>query len=308
MSLDLKVEPHHALTYSNNVMMVQQQLRNPFRGAVTEVSCKGDAHAAADLIGALEYVVSQGRDRSNVENVAQNSRRWLVFPTEIKSGQYIDREDTFQLIYDPTGPLVRNHTTAVNRGIADRILGISRNNAGNYVVDGSGIMGGATEGKRPSTVAQLPGANTIAAAATGLTLAKLIEVKEVLGLADFGIEDDDQLFCAITPRQVTNLLDIAAQTQVNLNAFELDALRMGKPTSLMGLTWIVTNRLPKTGTNRHCPVWSRRNIKLGVWQDITGKIWNDTHADDQPVVAVRARVDCVRIEDAGVRIIDCEEA
>lgn len=308
MSLETKVEPHHALTYANNVMMVQQQLQNPFRTAVTEVACKGEAHAAADMIGALEYVTSAGRDRTNVENVAQNDRRWLVFPDELKSGQYLDREDKFQLIYDPTGPVVRNHTVAVTRGIGDRILGVSRNAAGAFVISHAGIMGSANSGKRPGTVSALPAGNTIAAAATGLTLDKLIEVKEVLGKADFGIEDDDELYCAITPSQVTDLLNIAAQTQTSLNAFQLEQLRSGKPTSLMGMNWITTNRLPKTSTTRHCPVWSKRNIVLGVWQDVTGSVWNDGHADNTPYASVRARVDCVRVQDGGVRIIDCIES
>lgn len=308
MSLETKVEPHHALTYANNVMMVQQQLMNPFRAAVTEVMCKGEAHAAADMIGALEYVTSAGRDRTNVENVAQNDRRWLVFPDEIKSGQYLDREDKFQLIYDPTGPVVRNHTVAVTRGIADRILGISKTSGGAFVVSGSGIMGSANSGKRPGTVAALPGGNTIPAAAAGLTLDKLIETKEALALADFGIEDDDELFCAITPRQVTDLLNIAAATDTALNAFDLQQLRTGKPTTLMGMTWIVTNRLPKTSTTRHCPVWSKKNIVLGVWQDLTGAVWQDGHADNTPYASVRARVDCVRVQDGGVRIIDCVES
>lgn len=308
MSLETKVEPHHALTYANNVMLVQQQLQNPFRAAVTEVMCKGEAHAAADMIGALEYITSAGRARTNIENVAQNDRRWLVFPDEIKSGQYLDREDKFQLIYDPTGPVVRNHTVAVTRGIADRILGISRNNAGNFVVSHSGIMGSANSGKRPGTTSALPSGNTIPVNAEGLTLDKLIATKEALALDDFGIEDDDQLYCAITPRQVTDLLNIAAQTEQNLNAFQIQQLSSGKPTTLMGMTWIVTNRLPKTGTSRHCPVWSKKNIVLGVWQDLTGAVWQDGHADNTPYASVRARVDCVRVQDGGVRIINCLES
>lgn len=306
MPLNTKVEPHHALTYANNVQMVAQQMMNPFRSAVTEVMCKGEAHAAADMIGALEYLESPGRERTNPENVAQNERRWLVYPTEIQSGQYIDKEDTFQLIYDPTGPLVRTHTAAVTRGIGDRILGITKG-AGGFSVTGSGIFGLANQGKRPGSAVALPAGNTIAHASTGLTLDKLIEVKEAMNLADFGLEDDDPMYCAITPKQVTDLLNIAAQTQQNLNAFAIQQLQSGKPTTLMGMNWIVTNRLPKVGANRLCPVWTKRNIVLGVWQDLTGGMWNDTHAKNAPYVHVGAFVDCVRVQDAGVRVIECAE-
>lgn len=306
MGLEQKVEPHHALTYGNNVAMVAQQLNNALRSSVTEVMCKGEAHAAADMIGALEYIESAGRERTNIENVPQNDRRWLIFPTEIKSGQYIDREDQFQLIYDPTGPLVRTHTAAINRGIQDRILGVKKQGTA-FVVSGSGILGAANTGKRPGTTTGLPAGNVIANGAVGLNLAKLIKVKEDLGKADFGIEDDDLVNCAITPTQVSDLLNIAAQTQTNLNAFQLEQLRSGKPTSLMGVNWIVTNRLPKTGNIRSCPVWTKRNVVLGLWQDVSGTAYNDTHADNLPYVKVSARVDCVRVQDAGVRVIECQE-
>lgn len=308
MSLDTKVEPHHALTYANNVQMVAQQRMGKFRNSVTAVACKGEAHAAADLIGALDYLESAGRARSNPENVPQNDRRWLVYPTEVESGQYIDKEDTFQLIYDPTAPLVRTHTVAVTRGIDDRILGITKSSAGVFSVTGSGILGRANSGKRPGTLTGLPAGNSVVHGGVGLTLDKLIEVKEALNLADFGLEDDDELFCAITPKQVTDLLNIAAATATNLNAFQLTQLQTGVPTTLLGLTWIVTNRLPKSGTTRACPVWAKRNIALGIWQDIKGGMWNDTHAKNAPYVHVGAFVDAVRIEDAGVRVIECTEA
>lgn len=305
------VEQHHALTYGNNVQLVTQQARNHLRAAVTEVPCTGEAHAAADLVGSLEYIESQGRERSNVENPAGNTRRWLVFPNEIKSGQYIDREEMFQQLYNPTQPLVRAHTLAVVRGIQDRILGVRKKTDGSYAVELGGILGRATEGKRPGTASALPTAQVHPHANEGLNLDKLIAAKEALAVDDFGIDDDpmDGLFCAISPRQVTDLLNIATQTQSSLNAFDVDTLKKGQPTQLMGITWIQLNRLPKTQAGvRSCPIWSKRNIALGIWEDINGSMWNDTHTDNLPYVRTRARVDCVRVEDKGVRVLECLEA
>lgn len=306
MPLELKTEPHHALTYGNNVMMVAQQLNNPFRAAVTEAPCKGEAVAAADLVGSIEYLESQGRARTNPENVPQNDRRWLVYPTEIESGQYIEKEDTFQMIYDPTSVLVRTHTAAVNRGIADRILGVKKEGSA-FTITGGGIFGVANVGKRPGNTVALPAGNTIPHASTGLTTAKLIDVREAMGLADFGLEDDDPIYCAITPRQVSDLLDVAAKADSSIPAYQIEQLRTGEPTTLLGINWIVTNRLPKSGSNRLCPVWTKRNIVLGLWQDIRGDMWDDTHAKKKPYVHVGAFIDCVRVEDAGVRVIECVE-
>lgn len=302
------VEQWHRLTYGQNVQMVAQQLRNDLRPAVTEMRCNGEAHAVADLVGAGEYLVSEERSRRNPENPSKLSRRWLIRPDKLESGQYIDEEDKFDLAMDPTSHFVRDHTAKVNRGIFDRILGIKK--VGNtFEIAHGGILGRVNEGKRPGTTTDLPSGNYIAHGSTGLTLPKMIKVKEALGLADFGIETDDPLFCAITPKQVTDLLNIAAATGAALNQFDIEQLKTGKPTTLMGLTWIVTNRLPKNSDgHRLCPVWSKRNIVLGIWADIQGDMWNDTSAKKLPYCYVSARVDCARVQDGGVRVIPCVEA
>jgi hypothetical protein len=302
------VEQWHRLTYGNNVQMVAQQLQNSLRPAVTEMRCTGEAQSIADLVGTGEYLVSEERSRRNPENPSKLTRRWLIRPDKIESGQYIDEEDKFDLAMDPTSSLVRDHTAKVNRGVFDRILGIQKNGA-NFEIAFGGILGRVNEGKRPGTTSALPAGNIIAASATGLTLDKMIEVKEDLALAEFGIETDDPLYCAISPKQVTNLLDIAAEAGPALNAFTIDQLKTGKPTPLMGMNWIVTNRLPKDANGaRLCPVWSKRNIMLGIWADIQGDMWNDSSAKKLPYVYVSARVDCARVQDGGVRVITCVES
>lgn len=308
MPQEVLVEQWHRLTYGQNVQMVAQQLQNTLRPAVTEMRCTGEAQSIADLVGTGEYLVSEERSRRNPENPSKLTRRWLIRPDKIESGQYIDEEDKFDLAMDPTSHFVRDHTAKVNRGVMDRILGVQK--VGNaFEVAFGGIMGRVNEGKRPGTTSALPAGNIIAAGAAGLTLAKMIDVKEDLALADFGIEQDDPLYCAISPKQVTDLLNIAAASATPLNAFNIEQLKTGKPTTLMGYTWIQTNRLPKDASgNRLCPVWSKRNIMLGIWADIQGDMWNDTSAKKLPYVYVSARVDCARVQDGGVRVIACTES
>lgn len=308
--LEMKVEAHHKLMYSNNVQMVAQQIGNPLLAAVTDVNCTGEAQDAADLVGEADYEEEEAGNRRNPDNPVVNSRRWLIMPNAVRSGQYIETEDKFKTATDPTSKYVRAHTAAVQRAIFDRILGIRQVSKGAFQVAYGGILGKANSGKRPGgAVTDLPAGNFIAHGGVGLNLAKLIRVRENLGLADFGIESPDPLTCVITPKQVTDLLNIAAQTQTSLNAFQIKQLEDGKPTTLLGINWIQTNRLPKTASGqRMCPVFTKSNIVAGFWERINGKIWNDSHADEKPVVRVRARVDCTRIEDAGVYVIECQEA
>jgi len=308
MSYSQLLEQHHRVTFANNVMLVAQQRRNPFMGAVTEMPATGEAHSVADLIDAGEYSYAEERSRRNPENPVSGSRRWVVMPPEIESGQYIDKEDKFRAAMDPTGKIVETHTLRVTRGWADRILGIRKQSDGSFAVTDGGIMGKAREGKTPGVGTDLPAGQIVADGASGLSIEKLRAAKLLLNKADFGLEEENTLYAAVTPEQIDDLLAIAQASSNSLNAFNVEQLRTGKPTSLLGITWIVTNRLPKNSDgHRLCPIWDKNNIIAGVWQGIQGNAWNDTSAKNLPYVHVGAMVDVVRAQDKGVVILECVE-
>ncbi|AZB54435.1 hypothetical protein EBL89_03525 [Cereibacter sphaeroides] len=308
MPQSMLVEAHHRLMYANSVTMVAQQTRDPFAGAVTDASATGEAQSVTDLVDAGEYAYGEERSRRNPEMPISGSRRWVVMPPVIESGQYIDKEDKWRTATDPTSTIVTTHTRRVIRGKADRTLGIRKADDGTYTVQDGGILGYATEGKRGTTQVGLPSSQLVPVGTTGLTLDKLRDAVKTLKLFDFGVEDDDLLYCAITPNQEDNLLAIAAAAGPNLNTFNIEQLREGKPSRLMGINWILTNRLPvDAADSRLCPIWSKKNIVRGIWQDVQGDMWNDTHAKNLPYAYVSAYVDCVRVQDKGVIVIECKE-
>ncbi len=308
-----RVEAHHRLTYQNNVQMVAQQKQNRLRPAVTDVPCSGEAQDAADLLEKKEYQKGEDRGRRNPDDTSGRDRRWLIRPEVIETGEYVDKVDKFDMAMDPTSGLVRNNVVAVERGVHDAILGISRNaETKKFEVDGRGILGKASSGKAPGAGVDLPASQYIAhnegAGGNGLSLEKLRVAKLILNTAEFGMEDDDELFGLISPYQVDDLLGIAAATNQSLNAFAVEQLRTGKPTMLMGINWIATNRLPRDVNDYWlCPIWSKRNVALGVWQDVQGDMWNDTHAKNKPYIYASAYVDATRVEDGGVVVIRCEQ-
>lgn len=310
--MSLEVTQHHKLQYAASVQMVAQQTKNPFQSAVTTASASGEAQSVSDLLDAVEYSRGKEKSRRNPENPVTGSRRWAVLPEPVETGQYITKEDKFRTATDPTSSYVRAHTMAVNRGRADLILGISKGDGGKFSVTEGGVLGIAREGKTPGTGTALPASQYLANGGTGLSLDKLIAAVEKLNLADFGLEDNmDELFCAITPKQKTDLLNIAAASKVNLNAFQIQQLETGKPTTLMGITWIFTNRLPlKSGTAdiRLNPVWAKSNIIEAEWQAVKGEMWNDTAAKNLPYAYVSSYTDVVRAQDKGVVVIESKEA
>lgn len=309
MSYPSNVLPHHKEMYSRNVQLVAQQVRNPLMGAVTEVPASGEAMSASDLFNKVRYVRDSARARRNVETKLGRNRRWLVRPEEfIKAADYIDKAEKFDTAYDPTSMFVQSFTAAVTRGWADTILGIDEPEDGVFEVTGNGILGLAHEGRSPGSGIALPGSQYVPHGSSGLTIAKLREVKLALNKADFGLESTDQLYAALTPQQIDDLLAIAEAEGTAMTPSMKEELRSGRPVGLMGMTWIVTNRLPfNAAGHRLCPVWAKSNVVAGVWQGIQGDTWNDPHADNLPYVKVSCMLDAVRLQDKGVVVIECVE-
>jgi len=310
----MALEATHIVAYQQNVQMLAQQMKIPILDAVTRIEGSGLAMSVADYFEASEYAEQEQRTRRNAEMQIDAKRRFVFHRKDIINSGYIDKEDKLRAAQDPTSPLMTNRLAAVRRGIHDRILGIKKKGA-RFIVDqseGRGILGKATEGaETPMTTVDLPGSQTIVHGSTGLTLAKLIEAKERLHLADFGLEDDDPLNALISPKQITDLINLAAATAGSLNPFLQQQLVDGKPTPLMGINWIPSNRVPHTAATgsavRMIPIWSKKNIPAAFWEDIQGTMWNDTHADNKPFQKVWANLDATRHQDGGVIVIQCSE-
>ena len=292
MPIATQVEQHHVLQYNNAVLMVAQQMKNPLADTVVSKPCTGVAVAASDLLNSVQGFYDEDYSRRNTENPISGTRRWLVKPQAMSSRSYIEDEDKFDMARDPTNDYVKIHTAAVTRMCMDRIIGVRQESGAFNVVDG-GVLGTAIEGRTPGLVGTaLPASQIIPAGGTGMTPDKMRLALLTLNLADFGLEDDDKLYCLISPKQKDDLLAIAQASANALNAFAIDQLITGKPSNLFGLNWIVSNRLPKDSAgNWLCPVWSKNNIVEGVWEEINGNMWNVTEADLKAYVRVRTRRD-----------------
>ncbi|MEM7317400.1 MAG: phage capsid protein [Pseudomonadota bacterium] len=309
------VEAHHKLTYSDNVKMVAQQMMNPLRNAVTIVPCDGEAKNMADLIEELDYIEGEDYSRTNPENPPKRHRRWLVRPTDISSGQLITKEEKFDQAMDPTSVLFRAHIKACERGVFDRILGVRKKKSEPATLAEGGIFGKVAEGKTPGALVALPTGNYVSSdygetpgTHVGLTLPKMRRATEAMELEDFGLETEDEIWGMITPKQKTDLINLAVETGKNLNPFEVKNIKEGKPGELLGINWLFTNRLPVDSNGRRLiPLWSKANIICGMWQDLEGQIFNDGSSRNLPRILVDCYPTCGRVEDEGVRIIRCEE-
>lgn len=302
---EILVEDHHKETYSNNVRMVAQQKMPRVRGSIEEVPASGEAMSASDLFGKSEARRGNARDRKNIDNPIKNSRRWLVRPEPIEDGCYIDTVEKLDRAMDPESRYIEAYTKSVIRGVDDICMGVEKVNGVYRIADG-GILGTASEGRRGEGKSDLPAKCFTPHNDEGLTTEKLLDALKRLRLDEFGMEDDEQVYGAVSAHEIDDLLRIALETKTSLNGFDVEELKTGKPRMLLGVNWIWTNRIPVKADNtaRMMPLWCKSNVVAGIWQDIQGQVWNDTHQKNTPVCLVDAYIDAVRIEDDGVHVIE----
>lgn len=227
-----------------------------------------------------------------------HSRRWLDLADKAWA-ELVDEMDKIKVLADPTSPYAGLAVAALNRAKDDAIIAAARGSAR------------AGTGSSAALVA-LPSAQKVAAGAAGLTLAKLLTVKEILDAAEVDAELDADgqgnasRVMVVTTKQLTNLLGTTEIKSVDYNSVK--ALAQGQVDTFLGFKFVRTERLPKVGSDRMCLAWSRGCVAFGTGMEIVTSI--DTLPGKNHAVQVYAResIGAVRIEDEGVVEIACTES
>jgi hypothetical protein len=245
--------------FSSNVQMLSQQMGSLLRNAVDVETVNGEK-AFFDQVGSAAAVLRTSRHADTPLIDTPHSRR-MVTMSDYEYADLIDDQDKVRLLVDPTSTYSRAAAAAMGRAMDDVII--------------SAALGTALTGKDGGTSTSFATAtNQIAAGATGLTLAKLIEAKEILDEGD--VDPSIPRYIAVSPKQISNLLNSTTVTSSDFNTVK--ALAMGEINSFVGFNFIVTNRLGVDGSSaRRVFAWAMDGIKLAVGREPTARI--DERAD-----------------------------
>jgi hypothetical protein len=163
------------------------------------------------------------------------------------------------------------------------------------------------EGASATTVA-LPAGQKIAVGAAGLTLAKLITARGLLGRNEAYDPDDpnDELTFVCTQEQLENLLTIPQLTSADYNPVR--ALVNGTIESFMGFKFIQTQLLSKVGNDRFCYAFVKSGVTLGVGADVKTNLAPRPDKRFIPYAYASMSLGAVRGEDVKVVEVSCLEA
>ena len=231
--------------FSANVHLLAEQRMSRLRSRVLTESVTGESFSK-ERIGTTQDAAnaSDVRHGDTPLNNTPHTRRW-GFIADYDVADLIDRQDRVKLLIDPDSAYTLRHAGVMGRTMDTTII--------------AALEGSSTEGKNATTTTALPSAQKIASGSVGLTVAKLIQAKEILDAAEVDDFYERTFVCAAA--QVSDLLEDDKVTSKDYNTVQ--ALVAGKIDEFMGFKFVRSQRLTDS-SGRLCYAFVQPAITFGI--------------------------------------------
>lgn len=248
--------------FSTNIELKLQQMGSKLRGRLREGVHVGKQASPINQIGAIQMKAPAGRFAPKNRTDADFTRRW-VFPQDGEIDQLIDSFDELRTIVDPKSMYVENAANAVGRGWDDAII------AAFFGTAQTGADAGGLSSETFDTSSFQIASTFGSSAASGLTVAKMIEAKRILTHYHNDLEAERPTM-VIGSQQESDLLN---QTQVVSTEYnDRPVLVDGRVKQFLGFDIVLSERLAVASNVRNVPVFVKSGMYLGMWQDMTNRV------------------------------------
>lgn len=267
--------------YSANVMLLVQQKGSRLKDAVRQETVEGEI-AYFDQVGAGSATRRQSRHADTPLTETPHARRQVMLE-DYEYSDLIDRLDQVKTLTDPTSAYSQAAAHALGRAMDDVIIAAAN--------------GTARGGKSGQITIPLGPGQKLASAGAGLTLAKLLQAKEILDAAEN--DPDEARFIACPAKDVTVLLGNTQVTSSDYNTVK--ALAAGQIDTFLGFRFIRTQRLGLTGGGeRACLAWRQSALVLAIGQAPKVKVTERPDKSYATQVYCAMSVGATRMEEEGV--------
>lgn len=295
---DSQVLNHYVNKYADDVALQMQQTTSRLEPFATVHEGVVGASKSTDSVGATESDEITGRFQDMQAKGTPHVRRWIDL-RDFDWFDYIDSFDKLKILSDPTNKYVTLAVSAHNRKkdrlIAEACFGSVREQVG----AGNGAV---------SQYVALPAAQKVVHGGTNISMAKIRTGIQLMNANEAASpEEGGERVFVYTAEQLTVLMADATLTSADYNS--LRALQNFQVDMFMGMKWVRTELLPKTGTTRSCGIFGKGYIHLGVGLNIKNDISEDKGKRGHPIrVYSMMSLGAARSEDKGVVEIQCTEA
>jgi hypothetical protein len=278
--------------YKNNVQLLSQSMGSKLRGAVDIESVQAN-NAFFEQIGSTAAIKRTSRHGDTPQIDVPHARR-RVSLEDYEWADLVDESDKVRMLIDPTSTYARAAAAAMGRSMDDVII--------------TALGGTASTGVSGATSTALPSAQKpfSSSQSDGMTVAKLLEAKKLMDLAD--VDPSLKRYVVCSPTQISDLLNTTEVKSSDFNTVK--ALAQGTVNSFLGFEFIMSNRLSLDATNtddRLCYAFTEDAIKLAVGKDVMAKISERADKSYSTQVYYCMSIGAVRMEEVKVVEIACDE-
>jgi hypothetical protein len=279
--------------FKAGIEVLYQQMGSRLRGAV-RVETQHGKNSFYDQINATAVRRRTVRHGDSPYIPTPHSRRMNVL-NDFDWGDYIDDMDKLRTLNDPANEYVQAASYALGREMDQAILVAAFADA-NTGEEGEVPLDFAADGG--TTVASSIGTTT------DMNILKLLTAKEALDDNEAG----DDRYCAITARQLRDLLETTEVTSSDYN--QVKALVHGEVDTFLGFNFIrVSAQLTAVNgsSERLVPCWDKNALLLGIGKDIEGEIARRSDKSFSWYAYACASFASTRMQGKGVVKIECAE-
>jgi Phage capsid protein len=269
-----------AQMYSANVTMLVQQKGSRLKDAVRQERVQGEV-AYFDQVGAGTAMKRLSRHADTPFTETPHARRQVMLE-DYEYSDLIDRLDLVKTLGDPTNAYSQAAAHAMGRSMDDVIIAAAN--------------ASARTGKTGQAIVALPAPQKIAVGGTGLTLAKLLQAKEILDAAEN--DPDEPRFVACPAKDITVLLNTTQVTSSDYNTVK--ALAAGQIDTFLGFKFLRTQRLNLIGVDRACLAWRQSALLLALGQQPMVKVSERADKSYATQVYYSMAIGATRMEEEGV--------
>ena len=287
--------------YSANIQALVQQKGSKLRDLVGYESVRGK-NMFIDQIGQVAAVKKTTRHADTPRFDTPHKRRRLTLDT-YHWADLIDNDDKVRMLIDPASDYANAAAWAMGRAIDEAIV--------------TAAFGTAYTGETGATAVAFPASQVVdSGCASKFTFDKLREVKRMFDKSDAPAEG------RVIVLSAQQLDDLLSETKVTSSDYaSAKALVQGELDTFMGFRFVQLNAKNANGDlilpdvisgnaviGRSCLAFQTDGIKLGIGEDIIGKI---TERDDKcfaTQVYYEMAIGAVRMQEDLVVKINCKEA
>jgi hypothetical protein len=256
--------------FSEILILKLQQRTSKLRGRVQEGFHVGKQASPVQYIGAIQMQAPAGRFAQLNRQDADFTRRW-VFPVDKEAAQMIDSFDKLKILQDPTSQYADVAAAAVSREWDDRVIQAAFATA-QIGQDAGGLSSEVFNTGSTVTGAGFQVPSTFgSSAASGLTVAKMIEAKRAFRKAQVEV-DTEPLTWVTNSQGESDLLNQVQVVSTEFSGAERPTLLEGKVVRFMGFDICYSERLTSTSNVRQNIALVKSGAYLGIWRDTVNDV------------------------------------